>query len=165
MPFDITKELKRTFDLADMRHKTRGFRKAEDWEQGRAIMAKYQRQAKVQTQSYYAQYDTRVSQALQRLMDKAGTPKKTLTNRFFQTDQFNKDLLLRQAHKDVQQDHHRRISRIEHNEAKELGVLIEKIERRDAKREEMKQSFNRSADKQKAKVPLKDQPRRGPRRQ
>lgn len=159
MSIDLTVELKRTFDLADMRHKTKGFRKAEDWEKGRSIMELHQKQAARVTEAYYAQYDTRVSQALHRLMEKAGTPKRALTNRFFQTDQFNKDLLLSQAHKDVQQDHHRRLNKIEEQEAGELGALIETIARRDAKREEIKQSFNRSADKPPAKAPLKDQPR------
>lgn len=159
MSIDITNELKRTFDLADMRHKTKGFRKAEDWEKGRTIMERHERQAAQVTEAYYAQYDTRVSQALHRLIETAGTPKKTLTNRFFQTDQFNKDLLLSQAHKDVQQDHHRRMTKIEEQEAGELGALIETIARRDAKREELKQSFKRSADKHPAKVPLKNQPR------
>ncbi len=149
MEINFSKELKQTFNLATLRKKTKGLRSPNDWEKGNKIMNQYERETKKQTKAYYAEYDNRVSNVVKQLIDKAGAKNRDFKHRWFGNDNFDKEKLTRQAHKVVQHDHHRRMTRLEENEAIDLGKLVETIEQRDKLREKPRKDFEKAADRRK----------------
>lgn len=165
MKLNLSKELKHTFDLVALRNKTKGLRTPNDWDKGNNITKRYRRETNKQTQAYYAEYDTRVSNVVKKLIDKAGAKQRDFKHRFFGADNFDKDVLIRKAHKVVQHDHHRRIAQLEKNEAQELGELIEQIEQRDRLLEKPGRDFERASDRRKNQQAPQTQTRRHSRHQ
>lgn len=146
METSLNDELHRTFELATLRQKANKVSKPEDWQKVNNIMTHYANEKKKQTQNYYAEYDSRVSKVMQKLIDEAAGKDKKLTLKWFGHDPFDKDRLTRQANRLVQHDHHRRLKQLEENEIKELKELTSQIEQRDAVIE-VSQDFNQTVDR------------------
>ena len=147
MSDNITQNLRNSFDLASLQQEFKTMRKGTDFEKGTEIMKRHSLERRQIEKTYYTQYDCRVEQALKRLIDKAGGKQKTFTQRFMGADKFDKSTLLRQAHRDVQFDHKRRM-RLSHNSEKsELQALSSSINKRDGLRDTVKTDFARSSDR------------------
>ncbi len=134
----ITEELKRTFDLASLRQRAKSLTRPADLEKMSEITKRYSRESSKQTKLYNRDYKTRVEKALQARIDKAGVKDRTLKHRLFGSDNFDKFALTRQAHRDVQHDHSRRMSQLASSETQELDVLVSTAEQRDSTKQELR---------------------------
>lgn len=147
----ITADLKRTFDLASLRNRAKSLTRPADLEKMSEITKRYARETNKQEKLYKRDYKTRVEVALQARINKAGVKDRTFKHRLFGSDNFDKSALTRQAHRDVQHDHSRRISQLASRETQELNVLVSTAEQRDASkqqlREETRDDFQRAADR------------------
>lgn len=147
----ITEDLKRTFDLASLRQRAKSFSRPADWEKADEITKRYSRETNKQEKLYRRDYKTRVEKALQARIDKAGAKDRTLKHRLFGSDNFDKAALMRQAHRDVQHDHNRRMSQLASRETQELNILVSTAEQRDATtqqlREKPRKDFQRAANR------------------
>ncbi|MCF6317595.1 MAG: hypothetical protein L3J30_15270 [Marinosulfonomonas sp.] len=147
----ITEDLKRTFDLASFRQSAKNLTRAADLEKMSEITKRYAFEANKQEKLYKRDYKTRVEKALQARIDKAGAKNLTLKHRLFGSDNFDKSALTRQAHRDVQHDHARRMAQLETSENQELDTLVSTAEQRDAltkeQREKPRKDFQRATDR------------------
>ena len=147
----ITGDLKRTFGLATMRQRVKSLTRPVDLEKAHEITKRYAREVNKQEKLYKRDYKTRIEKALQARIDKAGAKNLTLKNRLFGSDNFDKSALTRQAHRDVQHDHARRMAQLETSENQELDTLVSTAEQRDAltkeQREKPRKDFQRAADR------------------
>ena len=147
----ITGDLKRTFGLATMRQRVKSLTRPVDLEKASEITTRYEREVNKQEKLYKRDYKTRVEKALQARIDKAGAKNLTLKHRLFGSDNFDKSALTRQAHRDVQHDHSRRMAQLETSENQELDTLVVTAEQRDAltkeQREKPRKDFQRATDR------------------
>jgi len=147
----ITGDLKRTFGLATMRQRVKSLTRPVDLEKANEITKRYAREVNKQEKLYKREYKPRVEKALQARIDKAGAKNLTLKHRLFGSDNFDKSALTRQAHRDVQHDHTRRMAQLETSENQELDTLVATAEQRDAltkeRREKPRKDFQRAADR------------------
>ena len=149
----ITEDLRRTFSLATMRQRVKSLTRPVDLEKAHEITKRYAREVNKQEKLYKRDYKTRVEKALQARIDKAGAKNLTLKHRLFGSDNFDKAALTRQAHRDVQHDHARRMAQLEIRETQELDTLVATAEQRDAAkqylREKPRKDFKRATERRK----------------
>lgn len=149
----ITGDLKRTFGLATMRQRVKSLTRPVDLEKAHEIIKRYAREVNKQEKFYIRDYKTRIEKALQARIDKAGAKNLTLKHRLFGSDNFDKSALTRQAHRDVQHDHARRISQLASRETHELDTLVSTAEQRDVAkqhlREKPRKDFQRATERRK----------------
>ncbi len=147
----ITEDLKRTFDLASLRQRAKSLTRPVDLEKMSEITKRYSRESSKQDKLYRHTYKTRVEKALQARINKAGAKSLTLKHRLFGSDNFDNVALTRQAHRDVQHDHSRRMSQLAARETQELNVVVSTAEQRDAKKqhlnEKVRGDFQRATDR------------------
>lgn len=106
----ITRDLKQTFDLASLRQRAKSLTRPADLEKVSEITKRYAREVRKQEKLYKRDYQTRFEKALEGRISKAGAKGRTFKHRLFGSDNFDKSVLIRQAHRDVQHDHSRRIA-------------------------------------------------------
>lgn len=143
---DTSDDIKRQFELRALRRQAQILRQPGDWDKANEITSRYKNETRLTSQKYYGQYDDRVAKRLKTLIDKAGAKTKDHTLKLFGTDQFNQQRLKRQAHREVQHDHARRLNSIVDREKTELGSFLDVVHERNEKRDERRQEFKRSAD-------------------
>ena len=147
----ITEDLKRTFDLASLRQRAKSLTRPADLEKMSEITKRYAREGNKQEKLYKRDYTTRVEKALQARIDKAGVKDRSFKHRLFGSDNFDKSALTRQAHRDVQHDHARRMSQLASGETRELDALVSTAEQRDATKKELRDKtrddFQRATDR------------------
>ncbi len=147
----ITEDLKRTFDLVSFRQRAKSLSRPADLEKMSEITKRYAFEANKQEKLYQRDYKTRVEKALQARIDKAGAKDRSFKHRLFGSDNFDKSALTRQAHRDVQHDHSRRISQLASGETQELDVLVSTAEQRDATKQQLRDKtrddFQRATDR------------------
>lgn len=147
----ITADLKQTFDLASLRQRAKSLTRPADLEKMSEITKRYARETNKQEKLYKRDYKTRVEVALQARINKAGVKDRTFKYRLFGSDNFDKSALTRQAHRDVQHDHSRRISQLASREIQELNVLVSTVEQRDASKQQLRETirddFQRATDR------------------
>ncbi len=147
MTQDTANELKHTYDLATMRKNARTLRKPEDWQAAREIMERTKREASRLDHRYRAEYDTRVSEAVKKLMNEAGEVKRTLTHPWFTTNNFDQEAMMKQAHRNVQQDHQAQLNGLGQLEHSELESLMHTIHQRDGLRDKTGRDFEHAAER------------------
>ncbi|MBG6166775.1 Fe2+ transport system protein B [Labrenzia sp. EL_195] len=135
-------DVRREFELVLMRREAETLKQPADWDRANEIKSQYQNEVQQQNRKYYRDYDSRVAKRLKQLIDKAAGRSRNLAPRFFGTDKFDKDVLKRQAHRDVQFDHQRRITSIREREAKELGTFLQSVRERDQQKQGSAEEFN-----------------------
>lgn len=157
---NISEELKSKFDLASMRREAKILRRDVDWEQGREIKDRFDKERKETDKDYFDTYANRVSDVTKDLINKAGEKKRDFVPRWLGVDRFDKTELSAQAHETVQSDHHARIQSIDLREASELDGLLSRVTQRDQIRQENKQAFDRASDRRSAPTDRRSGPRR-----
>lgn len=148
MTTSITQELKITFDLASLRHEASHLRRPTDWEKSKTIREQFDLERNAQEKHYFDNYDARVASVTKTLIDRRAEVNKDFKNRWFGQDGFNASIITTQAHRLVQQDHNRRITKINEREAAALDALVSEVKLRDALRDKTKQDFNVARDQE-----------------
>lgn len=146
MASSITQDLKTTFDLASLRREAHHLRQPDDWKKNRAIRDKFEKQRVDQEQQYFDCYDARVASVTKTLIDRKAQVNKDFKRRWFGQDGFSASLITKQAHRLVQQDHQRRIMKINEREAAALEELVGQVKQRDTALEKPKREFNKARD-------------------
>ncbi|GAB6843732.1 hypothetical protein HNR00_003412 [Methylorubrum rhodinum] len=117
-------ELRRTFALATLRQQAGTLRNGRHWSQVDALMARSRTLREREGQLFAERYDSRVEAARRRLLDEAAVPERALRPRWAGHDRFDEAGLLRQARREVQAGHERRLGRIMEAEARALTEIV-----------------------------------------
>jgi hypothetical protein len=143
MTVPIQEELRHQFDLVSLRREARALRTSEQWGEVQNITKRSNR-AQAQEEALYTQrYDTRVEQARKRLIDEAGAKPRHLKPGWASDDHFSPDATLRQARRDVEAAHKRRVQRIVDWERGALHGLIEQSMPENSIRGAIREDFDR----------------------
>jgi len=145
---NIMTELKATFDLASLRHEANYLRRPVDWEKARDIRDTHEQERKEQDQKYYSTYESRVESVIKNLINRAGAISKDHKHRWFGNDDFDKAMLSKQAHRLVQQDHQRRMTKINDREAQSLNELVSQVRQRESVRDKPLRDFENARDQE-----------------
>ncbi len=105
MSFIISDEIKRTFDLASLKHQAARDFNAQEWKAYRKITQKFYELRRFEQRTYEIEYKTRFEVARKRLINRAGAKSKDFKHRWFGNDQFDKSVINRQAERNVRNSH------------------------------------------------------------
>lgn len=147
MSYNISDEIKRTFDLASLKHQAAKDFTSQEWKAYRKIAEKFDDLRRFEQRNYEMEYKTRVEVARKRLINKAGSKSKDFKHRWFGQDQFDKSAVHRQAVRNVRNSHHQLMAGIDKQEARETTQLLESSEKRTMQREKPKQEFANATDR------------------
>jgi hypothetical protein len=147
VPLNITKELKRTFDLASLRREASKTLNVEEWRTFQKIKKGFDNQKRFEQRVYELEYDTRVEVACKRLINKAGEKNQNYKRRWFGNDNFDKSANYRQARRQVQAQHHKLLAHLETQEIRAVDGLLNRCEHRRQLQEKPKRDFAKAADR------------------
>ncbi len=149
--FDFRKELKRSFDLADVKHQAhKDFNRSERLEYTK-LRKRFEGWRKAEQRAYELEYDTRFEVASKRLINKAGSKTREFTPRWMGVDRFDGEAIKRQAGRIVQASHERLMAGIDERETKDIGQLLKVCEKRTKQREKPLKDFARATDRRQKK--------------
>lgn len=143
----IEDDLRRAFDQASLKRAAKALLTGAEWQTYRGIEAVHDKQRAHEERLFKSEYDTRVEAARKRLIDEAAGKAKKYNLRWMGADHFDKDAINRQAHRTVQQAHHRRLTAIDKKKSEELTRLIETCEARRAQSQRFSSDFAQAADR------------------
>lgn len=147
MSFNISEEIKRTFDLASLKHQATKDFSAQEWKAYRKITEKFDGFRRFEQRTYEMEYKTRVEVARKRLINKAGSKAKDFKHTWFGNDQFDKSAINRQAVRNVRNSHHQLMAGIDNQQARETAKLLDTCEKHTELREKPKQDFAKATDR------------------
>ncbi len=165
MSFNISDEIKRTFDLASLKHQAAKDFTTNEWKAYRKIGQKYDGLRRYEQRTYEMEYKTRVEVARKRLINKAGSKTKDFKHRWFGNDQFDRSAINRQAHRNVRSAHDQLMAGIDSQQARETSRLLDTCEKRTKQREKPKQDFEKATDRRGRNGLPKDRRQARPRQQ
>ncbi|UES36692.1 hypothetical protein [Roseibium aggregatum] len=143
----IQTELRRAFELASLKNEAKSILTPREWKTYQEIVRVHEKQRLHEERAYKTEIKTRVEIARRRVISEAGQKNKDLKPRFVGRDSLNKDDINRQAVRDVQHAHHRRLAAIDKMQAREIKRLIDACEHAHAKSRQLHEDFSRSADR------------------
>lgn len=147
MTFSISEELKRTFDLASLKHQAFKYLNAKEWNTYRKTTEKYGALRRVEELAFKIEYKTRFEVARKRLINKAGSKPKDFKHRWFGSDQFDKSTVNRQADRNVRAQHSQLMAGIDKKEAGEIRPLLDRSEHRQQMKDKPRQDFSEATDR------------------
>lgn len=147
MAFDITKELKQTYGKAALANEARKNLNGAEWKEFQQIKAKFEEQKLYEQRTFELEYKTRVEVARKRLINKAGEKNRDFKHRWFGSDRFDKDATLRQAKRQVRNEHAALLSHLDKQEMAEVEGLLERSVHRQKLRDKPKVDFARATDR------------------
>ncbi len=147
MAFNIKDEIKRTFDLASLKHQAAKDFTSQEWKSYQKIRQKYDDLRRFEQRTYEIEYKTRFEVARKRLINQAGAKTRDFKHRWFGNDQFDKSALNKQAERNVRNSHYQLMAGIDKQEARETSQLLDNCKKRTDLREKPKRDFARAADR------------------
>ncbi len=147
MSFNISDEIKRTFDLASLKHQAAKDFTSQEWKAYRKITLKFDDMRRFEQRTYEIEYKTRFEVARKRLVNKAGSKSKDFKHRWFGQDQFDKSAINRQAERNVRNSHYQLMAGIDKQEARETGQLLDTCKKQLELREKPKRDFSNASDR------------------
>lgn len=121
---DLTKQLAVEYDLAGLRRAAERFSRYQDREKALQINARYAKAEKEQVRAYEREYERRVDRAARQIAKERGLDLDILNKARDPQSKRRAHQLRGLGHRDVQNDHLRRIAVLRNREAKELGDLV-----------------------------------------
>lgn len=128
---DLTKQLAAEYDLAGLRRTAEHFSRYQDREKARQINARYTKAKRDQVRAYEREYECRVDQASTHLAKRRGFDLDGLKKATDPQSKRRVHQLRGLGHRDVQNDHLRRIAVLRNREAGELKDLVETVRQRE----------------------------------
>ena len=128
---DLTKQLAAEYDLANLRRAAERFSRYQDREKALQINARYTKAEKEQVRAYEHDYERRVDMAARQIAKERGFDLDTLKKARDPQSKRRAYQLRGLGHRDVQNDHLRRIAVLRNREAKELGDLVQTVRLRE----------------------------------
>jgi len=147
MSFNISEELKRTFDLASLKHLASKNLNANERKAYSKITERYGDLRRFEQRAHEMEYDTRVEVARKRIINQAGAKNKDFKHRWFGNDQFDKSATNRQAHRNVRAQHGQLMAGIDKMEARDITKLLDVSEKRNQLRDKPRHDFEQATDR------------------
>lgn len=147
MTFNISEEIKRTFDLAGLKHQAAKDFTSQEWKAYRKITEKFDGFRRFEQRTYEMEYKTRVEVASKRLINQKGAKVREFKHTWFGHDQFDKSAINRQAVRNVRNSHHQLMAGIDNQQARETAQLLDACEKHTELREKPKQDFANATDR------------------
>lgn len=145
MAFDIKDEIKRTFNLASLRHQIAKDFTSQEWKEYQKIREKYDDLRRFHQSEFEQEFKTRFEVARKKLIDQAGARNRDFKHRWFGRDQFDKTAINRQAERNVLGSHAQVMADIDNQEARETKQLLDGCKKRTHLREKSRRDFESSA--------------------
>lgn len=155
----IQEELKRSFELASLRHEVQKGLSGDDWQRYSEIRERHDRTRQAISRSYEVDYPDLIAREKRRLINEAGEKTVDFKHRLFGTDKFDKDQLHRRAHNRVVEARRRDLGDVDRKEAAALRQLQHRSEAHTRLREKPKEEFTRATERRSG-----EDRRRGPSR-
>ncbi len=146
MALDVSKEIKRTFDLAGLHQMAAKHLNGSDWNKYQSIREKFENLKRQEEDRYHTEYDTRVEVARKRLIDKNGQNGRAFTWKILGSDKFDKAAIDRQANRTVKDDHHKTMAKLEDREIQAIETLTLAAQHRRQLAEKPKREFEQATD-------------------
>lgn len=147
MALSLSEETREAFNLATMRKAAREHLTHRQWSQVRDIRERYIKLTNNEKICYDKEYETRVEQTRNRLLNERGKPNHTLEHPWAQRDLFNADSIRRQAHREVQHAHANRLTQLVRQEKAEVEDVVERAGVANKVKDKMRSEFERRADR------------------
>ena len=147
MSFNISDEIKRTFDTASLKHQAAKDFTSQEWKEYRKIGQNYDDLRRFEQRTFEIEYKTRFEVARKRLINQKGAKAKDFKHRIFGSDQFDKSAINAQAERNVRNSHFQLMASIDKNEARETTQLLDTCKKRTELREKPKREFAKAADR------------------
>jgi hypothetical protein len=147
MSFDISNELKNTFELATLKRQAMHGLSAKDWDAFQKITDNYDAKRRFEARAYKLEYKTRVDEVTRKLIDKAGSKTKDFKHRIFGSDAFDKDALRRKAHLQVRGEYENTLSALQQSELLEKRDLMARAKPAHNLKHSAKHQFARATDR------------------
>ncbi len=119
----------------------------DEWDAYKKVSNKFEKERSAARQTFKQEYDSRVSQSSQRLINKAAAVKRRLVPRALGNDGFNKDHIRRQAQLEVRAAHKAEIAQIDKRESSATRSFLDKAQERGPQREKLIQDFQKATDR------------------
>lgn len=132
MPEDQLRNLGAEVDVEYWQKEALNLTRVVDWEKLRSINTQYDREIKIQNRKYQRDYDQRFKMACEHIASLRGERFDKLQRRKDPRAQQLTKLICKAAERDVETDHHRRLSAIRERHSKDLRDLVETAQERDA---------------------------------
>ena len=143
----ISNDLRRAFERASLNREAKSILTARQWKTFQDITRVHDEQIQHEERVYKDEFQTRVEVTRKRLIDQAGQKNKNYNHRRFCNDAFDKDAINRQAVRNVQHAHHRRMSAIDRMERRDIARLIDHCEMKRESSRQFHQDFSRAIDR------------------
>lgn len=147
MDFNISNELKQTFELATLKRQAMHGLSAKDWNAFQKITDRFDEKRRFESRNYKLEYKTRVEQVTRKLIDKAGSKPKDFKHRFFGNDTFDKSAIQRQAHRQVRNHFENTLSVLQKQELSEKSDLMDRAKPNREIKHSAKNQFERATDR------------------
>lgn len=145
MTESISDELRRTYELATMRHTAERLRTGRQWEQAREIMHGYDRARTDLQKAYEAEFPARMAEARQKLIHDAARRAPDLTHPDAGRDRSSGPSIEHKAKRLVRTEHNLDIATLDRAEARDLSQLMQRADRENRVQDKAKHSFERAA--------------------
>lgn len=143
----IQNDLRRAFELASLKREAKFILTPREWKTYQDIVKVHEARRVSEEKAYRNEFDTRVEMARRRIINEAGRKNKDFKPRFLGRDALSKDDINRQAIRDVQHAHHRRLAAIDKMLAREIKCLIDTCQHAREKSRQLHEDFSRAADR------------------
>ncbi len=147
MSFNISDEIKRTFDLANAKHRAAKNSTSQEWKDHRKITKKFDDLRRFEQRTYEIEYKSRFEVARRRLIKKAGSKTKDFKHRWFGQDRFDKSAINSQAERNVRNSHRQMMAGIDKQEAHEMTQQLETGKKHVESRDKPKRDFAKATDR------------------
>ena len=147
MSFNPSAELKKSFDLASLRHFAKKHLRGEDWQVVQKVMKTFDDNRRYERRDYKLNYETRLNAARTKLIDKAGAKTKSFKHRWFGNDQFSATAINKQADRMVRSSHLKAMEFLDAEEQQTLSRLCDLVKPNRALKQKTKQDFEKAVDR------------------
>ena len=147
MPWSIANELRREFHTSNLRSEMANITSARQREQATRLMDRCESVRQRETELYNKNYLTRVEVARRRIIHQAGAKVREFNHPWAYRDRFSTADTLRQAQRDIQFTHERRIAKIDEIETRGLEDLMQRSMRQNLLRGKSRVAFAKATNR------------------
>ncbi|WP_371157012.1 hypothetical protein [Jannaschia sp. 2305UL9-9] len=134
-------------DLYELRHNLARVMNETEWQKFRKVTEEFGGKRNFAKRAFELDYNQRFDEARRRLIDEAGSIKRSFVPKFMGSDHFDKTEINRRADKQVRDAHEKDLARIDVVETGVLRDMLENCEKRVMEREKPLRDFQKAVDR------------------
>ncbi len=147
MSFDVSEELRRTFDLAALRSEAQTLKTTHHWQQLSDIRTRHDALRLDEDKALEREWDKRVDIAYRKLMHGSAAAGRALSHPHAAQVQNSQEEMLRRAQRRVKAGHELRLIKIDESEAKETRALLKQAHRENNQSGKARYGFKKAAER------------------